>query len=424
MTCDEARETFSEFYDDMLSGARLMDLTQHLDECPDCRAEWAAFSMSVQVVNGLGMADPLPGFAARVRQQIEAPPWWRRLARTLFVPLPVKVPIHVVALAVLSFAGLMLFQRSPELRREAEVKVAPPPPAARQAPPPGSRTPAPPRAGKEKAAPAGKGVGAPEAPSKVERAEGEAASPDASAPPPPAPMPLEKKERAPSSLQAEAPKSQSAAPLTSPQTGAGRSAEPQATAEDLRMPLGRLQSPPPPQAESRGAAEDLRPPAGRLQSGTLPPAQPRAAPASPTPPAPAAPPGPDRLSSVPAKSPDELFSSAATQYAQQEYDRAIEGLNTFIATHPQDPRVADARYLLGDSYFLRRRYAEAIPEFDTLIRQFPDSRRIPGALYRGGQARLSMGDRAGCQLLREVATRYPQAREAASAREDLSTRCP
>lgn len=237
-------------------------------------------------------------------------------------------------------------------------------------------------------------------------------------------MPLEKRARAPSSLPEEAPKSKSAAPLTPPQTGVGRSAEPQATAEDLRLPLGGLAAPARPPAEPGGAAEDLRPPPGRLQTSTLPQAQSQGAAVGPTTPAPAAGAGPARQSSVPTMSPDVLFSAAATQYAQQEYDRAIEGFKTFIATHPQDARVADARYLLGDSYFLRRRYAEAIPEFDTLIRQFPNSSRVPAALYRGGQARLSLGDRAGCQLLRDVATRYPQAREAASAREDLSTRCP
>src|SRR5574341_1950912 len=123
MTCDEVREAFSELSDDMLSGVRMTDVTLHLDECPDCRTEWETFSRTLQVVTGLGRADPPPGFAARVRQRIEAPPWWRRLAHILFVPLHVKVPIQAAALAVLSFAGLMLFQRSPELRRGAEVLV-------------------------------------------------------------------------------------------------------------------------------------------------------------------------------------------------------------------------------------------------------------------------------------------------------------
>lgn len=398
MTCDEVRQAFSEFHDEILSGARLTDVTQHLDECSECRAEWAAFSMTLQVVARLGTADPSPGFAARVRQQIEAPPWWRRLAHTLFIPLHVKVPIHAVALAVVSFAGLMLFQRSPALRREVEVKVGPPASVARQAPPSGALAPGPPIPGKP--APAEKAVKTPKAPSKAGRAEGRAAPPAASAPSPPLTAPLGKNEGAPSSHQDQATEPKLAPAPKSSEKAAGSSAALQAKEEDLRPPAARLQQSAPVPAESKEATRSPAP----LRS--------------------LAPSGVDRLPSTPSGSADELFSAAVTEYAQQDYERAIERFKAFIATYPRDTRAPDARFLLGEAQFSRQRYAEAIPEFETLIRQFPESRRIPAALYRQGQARLALGDRTGCQLLRDVVTRYAQTREAASAREVLSARCP
>jgi tol-pal system protein YbgF len=113
-----------------------------------------------------------------------------------------------------------------------------------------------------------------------------------------------------------------------------------------------------------------------------------------------------------------------TEYARQEYERAIERLQAFIAAHPRDGRMPDARFLLGEAYFSRQRYAETVSEFETLIREYPDSRRIPAALYRQGEARLALGDRSGCQLLSDVVSRYPQTREAGSARETLTARCP
>lgn len=60
MTCDEVRDAFSDFYDGRLFGARLTEVTQHLDECSDCRAEWATFSMTLQAVSRLGTAHPSP----------------------------------------------------------------------------------------------------------------------------------------------------------------------------------------------------------------------------------------------------------------------------------------------------------------------------------------------------------------------------
>ncbi len=386
MTCDEVRDAFSDFYDGRLFGARLTEVTQHLDECSDCRAEWATFSMTLQAVSRLGTAQPSPGFAARVRQQIEAPSWWKRLIHRLFVPVHVKVPIHAVALAILSFAGLMLFQRSPELRREGEVKVVPPASVARQAPPSGSLAPAPPIP--EKPVRAKKAVKTPEAYSMAERAEGGAVPPAASAPPSP-------------------PQEQAAEPKLAPvpkalDKAAGPSAELQAEEKE----------------------EDMRPPTLQRQRSAPIPAPSQEATPGAAPARPLAPGATGRLSSIPSGSADELFSAAVTEYARQEYGRAIERLRAFIATYPQDGRVADARFLLGEAYFSRQRYAEAIPEFETLVREYPDSRRIPVALYRQGLARLALGDRTGCQLLGEVVSRYPQTREAGSARETLTARCP
>jgi tol-pal system protein YbgF len=400
MTCDEARQAFSEFYDDMLSGARLTDVTLHLDECSDCRAEWAAFSMTLQVITRLGTADPSPGFAARVHQQIATPPWWRQLARSLFVPLHVKVPIHAVALTVLSFAGLMLFQRSPELRREAEVAVVPPPTVARQAPPVGSLAPAPPTLEKEKAAPAEKVVPVPKAPSRTSRSDQGAAPPATSAPSLSLPVPPGKKEGPPPLHQEQAAEPRSAPGAKSSETAAGSSSASKATEEDLRPPGARPQQSASLPAESQGIVR------------------------SPGPVKSLAPSGADRLPPIPAGSADELFSAAITEYAQQDYELAIERFTAFIAAYPRDARAPDARFYLGEAQFARQRYAAAIPEFETLIRQFPESRRIPAALYRQGQARLALGDQTGCQRLRDVVTRYSQTREAASAREVLSSRCP
>ena len=73
MNCPEAREAFSDLYDDTLSRPPLADLSRHLDGCPACRAEWAAFRRAMQVLKDLGDEEPSPGFAARVAERIETP---------------------------------------------------------------------------------------------------------------------------------------------------------------------------------------------------------------------------------------------------------------------------------------------------------------------------------------------------------------
>ena len=132
----------------------------------------------------------------------------------------------------------------------------------------------------------------------------------------------------------------------------------------------------------------------------------------------------DGLALIPRGSANDLYSAGLTEYARQAYDRSVETFRAFLAQYPQDARAPDARYWLADSYFQQQRYAEAIPEYEAVIRQFPESRRAPAALLRQGQARLALGDQAGCQNLREVVSRFPRAREAGPARETLAARCP
>jgi tol-pal system protein YbgF len=132
-----------------------------------------------------------------------------------------------------------------------------------------------------------------------------------------------------------------------------------------------------------------------------------------------------RSISVPARrSADDLFSSAVTEFAAQRYEPAIGDLRAFLAQHPNDGRVPDARFLLADAYRAQRRYAEASDEFEAFLRQYPTHRRAPDALYRHGEIRLLLGDQSGCNILRDALNRYPDAPEAAAARETLPARCP
>ena len=380
MNCPEAREAFSDLYDGALSGPPLTDLSRHLDGCPACRAEWAAFRRAMHALQELGSEEPSHGFAARVAARIEAPRWWQRLAAMLVLPLRVKLPIHAAALVLLGLTGLWVSQRSPELQRAtggdapaSRERVAPeqgvPPPAASQ------------RSGAE---------------TRPSSPLPKAAVPRKSAPPPAAVGKVESPARASEATDAakESPAREEAArPVGAPPAAA----LPQAQGEIA--PPGRRQSAPS-APEDRAKAES----APRPESGASVQRRSVAAP--------------------PRRSPEELFSSAATEFAAERYEPAVADLRAFLAQHPDDGRAPDARFLLGDAYRAQGRYAEAGAEFETFLRQYPRHPRAPLALYRQGEVRILRGDQSGCGILRDAVNRYPDVREAATARETLSARCP
>lgn len=376
MTCDEAREAFSALYDEALSGAPLVTITQHLATCPACRAEWASFRKAMQAVAELGGAAPSPDLAARVRRRLEAPPWWERALRRLFVPLHVKVPLQAAAVLLVAFAGLLLYQRSPALRKATEPSQIVPPPAVREAPPPA----APPTiAGPKQPV---ETPGPPAEAQTTEAAKGEAPPMAATAPPPPPPPEAEKERGIP------APREEA--------KEAGKVGAPRETPKATKPP-----------GESRARDADSAPAARKLMQAAPGPAPAREGEIPPAPPGPA----------------DRLYSTGMADMSRQSYDRAIDNLRAFIQQNPRDGRVPEARLRLGDAYVAQQRLRDAIAEYEALVRDFPKSPLVPAALYRQAQARLAIGDQAGCTLLRDLLNRYPPSPEAAAAREALSTRC-
>lgn len=384
MTCDEAREAFTDLYDGTLSGPPLVALSQHLDGCRPCRLEWTAFREAIQALHDLRDEEPPPGFAARVVEQIRIPPWWRRAVDMLVFPLRVKLPIHAAALVLVGMVGLWMYQRSPELPRAAEVRV--PTPVGRAASPP-LAAPVPEKMRVESRPQATLPAQLPAPPSKP------AAPQDATramVEPKTAPPPVSE---APGAAQAPpAVKREASKPLVQPVPSLTGKAEPESVAPRL------LRSAPAPQesvkAQSAPQLKPASPATGKKAVGS------------------------------PGRTADDLFSTAATDFAAQKYDGAIEHFRTFLLQYPKDRRAPDARFLLAEAYRAQHQYARATAEYDAFLGQYPDHRRAPDVLYHLGETRLAMGDPGGCQILRDALNRYPRAREATTAQETLAARCP
>ena len=375
MTCDEAREAFTDLYDGTLSGPPLTALSQHLDGCRACRLEWAAFRKAMHALGDLRDEEPSPGFAARVLDRIEGPGWWRRAVEAIVFPLRLKLPLHAAALVLLGVAGVWVSQRSPELRQAVDLGAPAPAERSASSPPP---APLPDKAAVEP------------------RPE---ARPTAPPPAPPAPAPFTAERGG-----------------TPPVARIGQGAPQGLAARDgASLPA----APPPPSAKKAepepAAARALRSAPAPEGSGAKMESALQAKPAGPA--------AEKEIAGSPAGTADDLFSAAATEYAAQDYKAAIENFRAFLAQYPKERRAPDAQFFQAEAYLAQRRYAEAGAAFDAFLGQYPDHRRAPVALYRQGEARLALGDASGCRVLRDALDRYPSAREAAAAREALAAQC-
>ena len=114
MTCQDARDLFSARADDALSPVEQAHLQAHLATCAECEREWVRFERTVALVQAIEPAHAPAGFVDRV-MGARARPWYARLARGLFVPWPVKLPVEAAAIVLVAGLAVMIFQRSPEL---------------------------------------------------------------------------------------------------------------------------------------------------------------------------------------------------------------------------------------------------------------------------------------------------------------------
>jgi hypothetical protein len=144
MTCHDAREQFSALVDDALATGERAAVDAHLATCADCRRELQRFRDTVALVRAVAPARAPAGFVDRVLEAAHPAPWYRRLARALFLPWPVKLPMEAAAIVLVAVGVALVYRGSPELRQAAHYQEAeptvtrapestPPPATAREA---------------------------------------------------------------------------------------------------------------------------------------------------------------------------------------------------------------------------------------------------------------------------------------------------
>jgi hypothetical protein len=186
MTCHDARELFSALADEALGAAERADLEAHLAGCAECRRELASFRSTVVLLHRVAPERAPAGFVDRVLAAARPAPWYRRLARTLFLPWPVKLPLEAAAIVLVGVIVTLVYRQTPELHQAARLESEPP--AVSEAPPqpaPRPAAPAPRPAAPQFAAPGPSVAPAPPPERKAASAEAEsrlAAKPEGTPP--------------------------------------------------------------------------------------------------------------------------------------------------------------------------------------------------------------------------------------------------
>ena len=113
---------------------------------------------------------------------------------------------------------------------------------------------------------------------------------------------------------------------------------------------------------------------------------------------------------VPQLSPQDQYTQAFGLLRQAKYDDAAIALQTFVNQHPGDPLAANARYWLGETFYVRSEFVRAAEVFFEGYRIAPGGPKAPDTLLKLGMALGNLGKKAeACAAFTKLAGEFPNA---------------
>jgi tol-pal system protein YbgF len=119
------------------------------------------------------------------------------------------------------------------------------------------------------------------------------------------------------------------------------------------------------------------------------------------------------------RSPEEIFKSGKDAFRSGQLDQAIALLKEYLKTDDKT-NAEEARFLLGESFFSKKEFKDAIIFYSELNEKHPGSKRIPSALQKIAQSfeRLGYKDDAK-SFYQELLEKYPKSPEARASKNKL-----
>lgn len=121
---------------------------------------------------------------------------------------------------------------------------------------------------------------------------------------------------------------------------------------------------------------------------------------------------------------DELWNEAERQLQRKNYKLARQLWRTFISRYPGDPKLPEANFKVGLTFFSERDYKSALGQFYRIIQEYSEDPIVSDALYYSGLGFAKLGQCKNATayfeaLLRPKSPASPQYQKAAKDQIDI-----
>jgi len=167
----------------------------------------------------------------------------------------------------------------------------------------------------------------------------------------------------------------------------------------------------------------------RGQGAAVPAPPEAAAQPAPTEPSPTPPPAPEAAApdlSVASPGAADLplekdaYRAAFDLLKERRYDDAIKAFTDLLTVYPNGEYADNARYWLGETYYVKRDYANSLTEFQGVMTNYPLSPKVAGSMLKVGYIHYDQGEWQSARAsFQELIQKFPDSTEARLAQSRL-----
>lgn len=117
----------------------------------------------------------------------------------------------------------------------------------------------------------------------------------------------------------------------------------------------------------------------------------------------------------------KAYDSALQAFKNRKFREAREKFGIFIKEYPTSKLADNAQFWIAECQYAEKDYENAILSYETLLKKYPESKKKPSALLKQGFSFIEIGDKkTGKTILKKVAEKFPDSKEAALAKKRLA----
>jgi tol-pal system protein YbgF len=114
------------------------------------------------------------------------------------------------------------------------------------------------------------------------------------------------------------------------------------------------------------------------------------------------------------------YTNAYRDYLGGKYDLAMPEFHDYLKYFSNTQFASNVQFYIGDIYFKKQDYTNALQAFDNVLERFPDGNKTADAHYMKGMALMQLGrNDSAAREFRDVYTSYPDTDLAAKAKARL-----